>query len=83
MVLFRVTEDFPSISEKLMIVTEYCRCGNLQTFLKKSRATENSATFDSKYVQITSTLNSLQLLKICIDVANGMVHLSDLKVFQS
>ncbi|XP_028409528.1 tyrosine kinase receptor Cad96Ca-like [Dendronephthya gigantea] len=68
------------LEEKLMVVTEYCFCGNLQSFLKKRRVIDNSSTSDSKYVKTTSTLDGRQLLKIGVDVASGMVHLSDLKL---
>ena len=71
----------PSISEKLMLVTEYCCTDNLQKFLIKSRVIDKSATADSQNVCKTSLLNSRQLMKFCVDVASGMVHLSNLKVY--
>ena len=71
-----MTEYIPSISEKLMLVTECCFTENLQKFLQKSRVIDNYATSVSK----TSTLSSRQLLKFGVDVACGIVHLSNLKV---
>ncbi|XP_028416172.1 proto-oncogene tyrosine-protein kinase receptor Ret-like [Dendronephthya gigantea] len=64
---------------KLMVVTEYCSPGNLQTFLRKSKVGDNSITPDLRNVQIISTVSGRELLKMCMDVASGMVHLSDLK----
>ena len=65
-----------------MVVTEYCSAGNLQTFLRKSKVIDNSTEFGNNF-SITSNLNGRQLLKISVDVASGMVHLSDLKVRES
>ena len=63
-----------------MLVTECCFNENLQKFLQKSRVIDNYATPESRYVSITSTLSSRQLLKFGADVASGMAHLSNLKV---
>ncbi|XP_028416160.1 tyrosine-protein kinase receptor Tie-1-like [Dendronephthya gigantea] len=65
---------------KLMVVTEYCSPGNLQTFLRKSKVGDNSTTSDLRNVQMISTVSGRELLKMGLDVASGMVHLSDLKV---
>ncbi|XP_028416161.1 fibroblast growth factor receptor 1-like [Dendronephthya gigantea] len=64
---------------KLMVVTEYCSPGNLQTFLRKSKVDDNSTTSDLRNVQMISTVSGRELLKMGLDVASGMVHLSDLK----
>ncbi|XP_028409527.1 fibroblast growth factor receptor-like [Dendronephthya gigantea] len=64
---------------KLMVVTEYCSPGNLQTFLRKSKVGDNSTTSDLRNVQLISTVSGRELLKMGLDVASGMVHLSDLK----
>ncbi|XP_028411985.1 tyrosine-protein kinase receptor Tie-1-like [Dendronephthya gigantea] len=62
-----------SVEGKLMVVTEFCSAGNLRKFLRKSKLITN---LDS---HITSTLNDRQLLKIAVDVASGMAHLSNQK----
>ena len=64
------------------MVTEFCPGGNLQKFLRKSRVSYNTENSESNYVNITSTLDHRQLLKFAVDVANGMIHLSALKVFR-
>ena len=57
---------------KLLVVTELCQGGNLQKFLRNSRV---------DYANVTSNLNQRQLLKMAVEVASGMVHLSSQKVF--
>ena len=61
-----------------MVVTEFCSAGNLRKFLRKSAVFNNS---ESYVVNITSTLSHRQLLKIAVDVASGMAHLSYQKVY--
>ena len=59
---------------------EFCPGGNLRSLLIKSRvypSEENS----SNYINLASTLNHRQLLKVAADIANGMAHLSAQKVF--
>lgn len=56
---------------KLLVVTEFCAGGNLRNFLRNIRVDNQN---------LTSSLNDRQLLKIAVDVANGMVHLSAHKV---
>ncbi|CAB4024252.1 tyrosine- kinase receptor Tie-1-like, partial [Paramuricea clavata] len=65
-------------AEKLHVVIEFCPGGNLRNFLLNSRvypSTENS----SNYINMTSTLNHRQLLKIAVDISNGMAHISSQK----
>ncbi|XP_028411984.1 tyrosine-protein kinase receptor Tie-1-like [Dendronephthya gigantea] len=62
-----------SVEGKVMVVTEFCSAGNLQKFLRKSKLITNLGS------HITSTLNDRQLLKIAVDVASGMAHLSNQK----
>ena len=72
-------EDIALTSGKLHIVTELCPGGSLLELLINSRvypSNENS----SNYINMASTLNQRQLLKISADIANGMVHLSSQKV---
>ncbi|CAB4027090.1 fibroblast growth factor receptor 1-like, partial [Paramuricea clavata] len=59
-----------SLEGKLLVVTELCPGGNLQKFLRNNRV---------DYANITSTLNQRQLLKMAVEVASGMVHLSSQK----
>ena len=60
------------------IVTEFCSGGSLRNLLIKSRVNPSEDSPD--YINMTSTLNHRQLLKLAVDVANGMVHLSAQKV---
>ncbi|XP_028394324.1 ephrin type-B receptor 1-B-like isoform X2 [Dendronephthya gigantea] len=62
-----------------VMVTEFCPGGNLRKFLIKSRINDNSSDSHNIYVNITSTLSDRQLLKLAVDVACGMVHLSSRK----
>ena len=62
------------------MVTEFCPGGNLRKFLIKSRVSDNTSDSHNVYVNITSTLSDRQLLKLAVDVACGMVHLSSQKV---
>ena len=66
------------IAGKLHIVTEFCSGGSLRNLLLKSRitTTENSPN----YMNMASTLNHRELLKLAVDVASGMAHLSSQKV---
>ena len=59
------------------MIIEFCPKGNLRQFLINSRVN----TSQEKNNNLTSTLNDHQLLKIAVDVANGMLHLSSHKVF--
>jgi hypothetical protein len=64
---------------KLHVITELCTGGNLRHLLINSRvypSGENS----SNYINLSSTLNHRQLVKIAADISNGMVHLSSQKV---
>ena len=60
------------------MVTEFCSGGSLRNLLIKSRVNplENSAD----NINMTSTLSDRELLKIAVDVANGMTHVSSQKV---
>ncbi|XP_028394333.1 tyrosine-protein kinase receptor Tie-1-like isoform X2 [Dendronephthya gigantea] len=64
---------------RLLMVTEFCPGGNLRKFLIKSRINDNSSDSHNIYVNITSTISDRQLLKLAVDVACGMVHLSSQK----
>ena len=66
-----MSRNICSASGKLLVVTEFCAGGNLRNFLRNSRM---------DYQNLTSSLNDHQLLKIALDVVNGMVHLSSHKV---
>lgn len=65
---------------KLHVITEFCPGGNLRQILVNSRV-ESSEENLTKHNSVASTLNHRQLLKIAVDIANGMVHLSCRKVF--
>ena len=61
------------------MITEFCLGGNLRQFLINSRVNTSEENL-TKYVNLKSTLSHHQLLKIAVDIANGMVHLSSQKV---
>ena len=60
------------------IVTEFCSGGSLRHLLINSRVNPSENSPD--YINMTSTLNHRELLKLAVDVANGMAHLSSQKV---
>ena len=60
---------------KLVVITEFCSSSNLQNFFK-------SKPSELLQINLNSNLTYRQLLKIAVDVASGMVHLSSQKVFQ-
>ena len=64
------------------MVIEFCPGGNLRNLLLNSRVSYPSQENSSNYINMTSTLNQRQLLKIAVDISNGMVHLSSQKVFR-
>lgn len=64
--------------EPLLLVMEFCSGGNLRKFLLNSRV--DSKDDSPTYINLSSTLTHRQLLKISVDVASGMIHLSSLKV---
>ena len=66
------------IAGKLHIVTEFCSGGSLRNLLLKSRITTTENLPD--YINMASTLNHRELLKLAVDVASGMAHLSSQKV---
>ena len=75
-----MSENYLFILGKLHVITEFCSGGNLRQFLINSRVDsfeENS----TRYIDFKSTLGHRQLLKIAVDIANGMVHLSSQKVY--
>jgi serine/threonine protein kinase len=59
---------------------EFCPGGNLRNLLIKSRVYPSEEK-SSNYINLASTLNHRQLLKIAADIANGMDHLATHKVF--
>jgi hypothetical protein len=63
------------------VVIEFCPGGNLRNLLLNSRVGYPSPENSSNYINMTSTLNHRQLLKIAVDISNGMIHLSSQKVF--
>lgn len=66
-------------SAKLHILTEFCSGGCLRNLLINSRVDLPESL--SNHVNVTSTLNHRQLLKIAVDIASGMIHLSSHEVF--
>ena len=69
---------YSCFSGKLHIVTEFCSGGSLQNLLIKSRI--NPLEDSPDYKNMASTLNHRELLKLAVDVANGMAHLSSQNV---
>ena len=63
------------------MVIEFCPGGNLLNVLLNSRVGYPSPENSSSFINVTSTLNHRQLLKIAEDISNGMIHLSSQKVF--
>ncbi|PFX16345.1 Fibroblast growth factor receptor 1 [Stylophora pistillata] len=63
-----------SVEGPLYLVMEFVSGGNLLCFLRKSRCQH------PHYINISSSLNERELLKIAKDVADGMTHLSDLNI---
>ena len=61
------------------MVTEFCSGGGLRDLLIKSRV-HRSSEDQQKYVNLASTLHQKDLLKIAVDVCNGMAHLASRKV---
>ncbi|XP_028413614.1 proto-oncogene tyrosine-protein kinase receptor Ret-like [Dendronephthya gigantea] len=68
------------LKERLLMVTEFCPGGNLRKFLIKSRISDNSTDSHNIYTNMPSMLSDHQLLKIAVDVACGMVHLSSQQI---
>ncbi|CAB4029262.1 Fibroblast growth factor receptor 1 [Paramuricea clavata] len=68
-----------SIAGNLHVVIEFCPGGNLLNFLLNSRVGYPSPETSSSFINMTSTLNHRQLLKIAVDISKGMVHLSSQK----
>ena len=62
-------------SGKMHLVTEFCSGGSLRKLLIDSRVYSSS-----DHANMVSTLNQNQLLKVAVDIANGMAHLSSQKV---
>jgi serine/threonine protein kinase len=60
---------------------EFCPGGNLRNLLVKSRVYPSEEK-SSNYINLASTLNHRQLLKIAADIANGMDHLATHKVYE-
>ena len=60
------------------MVTEFCSGGSLRNLFIKSRVIPLEYSTDS--INMTSTLSHHELLKLAVDVANGMTHLSSQKV---
>ena len=60
------------------MVTEFCTGGSLRNLLINSRINPSENSPD--YINMTSTLNHRELLKLAVDIANGMAHLSSQKV---
>jgi serine/threonine protein kinase len=75
-------KTFHNTSGNLHVVIEFCPGGNLRNLLLNSRVGYPSPENSSNYINMTSTLNHRQLLKIAVDISNGMVHLSSQKVFR-
>ena len=73
-------ETFYNTSEKLHVVIEFCPGGNLRNSLLNSRVYPSPKN-SSNYINMTSTLNHRQLLKIAVDISNGMAHISSQKVY--
>ena len=69
---------FSGFIEPLLVITEFCSGGNLRKFLVNSRVASNDKS--PNYINLASTLTHRQLLKIAVDVACGMIHLSSHKV---
>ena len=57
-------------------MTEFCSGGSLRHLLINSRVNPSKNSVD----YMASTLNHRELLKLAVDVANGMAHLSSQKV---
>ena len=77
-VLYQTLNFIYIFSGKLHIVTEFCSGGSLRNLLIKSRVNPSENSPD--YINMTSTLSHRELLKLAVDVANGMAHLSSQKV---
>ena len=60
------------------MVTEFCSGGSLRSLLINSRINPSENSPD--YINMTSTLNHRELLKLAVDIASGMAHLSSQKV---
>ena len=80
MLMFVLQTSFLLILGKLHVIVEFCPGGNLRQFLINSRISSSEENV-TKYINLTSTLNYRQLLKLALDVVNGMDHLSSQKVF--
>ena len=80
MLMFVLQTSFLLILGKLHVIVEFCPGGNLRQFLINSRISSSEENV-TKYINLTSTLNYRQLLKLSLDVANGMDHLSSQKVY--
>lgn len=64
---------------KLYVITEFCSGGNLRQFLINSRVNYTQEKV-LKYINVMSSLNCHQLLKIALDIVKGMIHLASKKV---
>ncbi|XP_028419117.1 fibroblast growth factor receptor 4-like [Dendronephthya gigantea] len=69
-----------TIEGKLHLITEFCPGGSLRSLLINSRIQRKEEDFPAKYVNLASTLNHGQLLKIAADISNGMIHLSSQRI---
>ncbi|CAB4027415.1 Fibroblast growth factor receptor 1 [Paramuricea clavata] len=67
-----------SIGGKLHVITELCTGGSLRHLLINSRVYPSEKN-SSNYINLSSTLNHRQLVKIAADISSGMVHLSSQK----
>ncbi|XP_028390734.1 uncharacterized protein LOC114515639 isoform X2 [Dendronephthya gigantea] len=68
-----------TIEGKLHVITEFCPGGSLRSLLINSRIERKEEHLPFTYVNLASTLNHRQLLKIAADISSGMIHLSSQK----
>ena len=65
-------------SEPICVVTEFVSGGNLKDLLVKSRI--DPLEEERPYINVKSTLTERQLIKMAVDIANGMRHLASKQV---
>ena len=70
--------SFPSPLDPLCVIIEFVPGGSLDKLLRSSRVQNDNN--DTSYTNIWSRLTERELLKMALDVANGMRHLESKQV---
>ena len=61
----------------MYVAMEYCKNGDLRTYLRKTRKAKNNLYANAKVI---SPVQKSVLLKLSLDVASGMAHLAERQV---